>query len=472
MAVTWVGGGPAVFAAFGSSTVSGAAPAGIADGDVLLACVFGRGTITPPSGWTKLREVEFSNPAFIQYVVLFSKDTVTTADASATFTFDDDSFSRCGLLYAVARGVDGEVIGDAAANSVDSWSITPASATAGADGSMLLVFVSQIYPGDVATPTPTPQASFTLFSGAALADYRLAGAYRSVDTGQSNSGAFNMDPAGANPIAAGYAYTNGLGAITVLLSPAGGGIAPVDGIAAAPGPLGAAASLALASVYVRSAAPGPLGAPLVMARQSAALLSVPSMLGQAAALAAHDFTSSFEGQPLRYVMDLIFPPAGAERVPISSWQATLQLDRAQYVQCVVPACEPYVDQINAAPTFRIRRRALLPDGQPFEYDMAVAPLQTVQMARGSRNYTATLSGYAPPAEADEDPPEATARTLRDVRSVTTQASGIRVSCAIDWLLRPGQIAYVDGVPFVASYINYYCSDGDQYMDVGERTEAG
>jgi hypothetical protein len=31
---------------------------------------------------------------------------------------------------------------------------------------------------------------------------------------------------------------------------------------------------------------------------------------------------------------------------------------------------------------------------------------------------------------------------------------------------------VGTAPFVVAYINYYVSDGDQYMDVGERVEPG
>ncbi len=65
---------------------------------------------------------------------------------------------------------------------------------------------------------------------------------------------------------------------------------------------------------------------------------------------------------------------------------------------------------------------------------------------------------------------ATSRVLREVRAIFTQASGLRVRCGVDWLLRPAQLASVDGVPFVVAYINYYVSDGDQYMDVGERVE--
>ena len=56
-----------------------------------------------------------------------------------------------------------------------------------------------------------------------------------------------------------------------------------------------------------------------------------------------------------------------------------------------------------------------------------------------------------------------------MRSVASGSSGYRVRCAIDWLLRPAQRAYLpDGASFIVSYINFYQPQGnDSYMDVGE-----
>jgi hypothetical protein len=59
------------------------------------------------------------------------------------------------------------------------------------------------------------------------------------------------------------------------------------------------------------------------------------------------------------------------------------------------------------------------------------------------------------------------RTLRKIRSVNA-TPGLRARCEIDWRLRPGMTAVINGLPITAAYINYYVSAADSYMDVGER----
>ncbi len=211
-----------------------------------------------------------------------------------------------------------------------------------------------------------------------------------------------------------------------------------------------------------------LQAPAAYARvRQTGFIAAHSMIGVVRVRAAHDFTGALGDATTRYVMDLLTPD-GAVRVPISSWQATLQTGSSNYVQCVVPACAPFVDAINTATEFVIYRRAEIPDGAAIEYEMARAPVQA-QFDRGPQRHTCTLSGYSPAFVADETPPAAYDRALVAVRSISSGQGGTRVRCAVDWLLRPGHRAFADGAPLVASYINYYSpSTGDSYMDVGER----
>lgn len=180
-----------------------------------------------------------------------------------------------------------------------------------------------------------------------------------------------------------------------------------------------------------------------------------------------DFTAGLGDVVTRYVMDLVTPD-GPVRVPISSWQATLQTGRSNYVQCVVPACFEWVEAIGAASDFVISRTATLPDDTVIEYEMARAPIGEARFDRGPQRYTCTLSGYSTGFAVDDEPDAATDRILRGVRSVSSGAGGRRVRCAVDWLLRPGQRAVVDGSPFTAAFINYYVNNGDAYMDAGER----
>ena len=271
---------------------------------------------------------------------------------------------------------------------------------------------------------------------------------------------------------------------SLAISEAGAALEP-EGIASAPGPLGAFFGIAYITLSGLAQAESPLGAALLNGTHHSARVQVASPLGEARAVAnmplvgfakadgplgaarataVHDFSDVLGDVVTRYVMDL-YP--GAVRVPISSWQATLQTGASCYVQCVIPACLDWSEAINAADEFVVSRVADAPNAQ-IEYEMARSPIGQVSMARGPTNFTATVSGYAPAFAEDEDPPETYDRTLSDVRSVTTGTSPTRVRCAIDWLLRPGQRAYyADGASFVVRYINYYVpATGDAYMDAG------
>lgn len=232
------------------------------------------------------------------------------------------------------------------------------------------------------------------------------------------------------------------------------------------GPLATVSALARAVLCARTGAAGPLSRPLVIVRLSLiASLSAPSILAAPTALAVHDFTGKIGDAATFFVMDLI-TPTGAVRIPISSWQATLQTGSSNYVQCVIPACTIWASAINSATEFAIYRRAVLPDGTAIEYEMARAPAEQPQFDRGPQRHTCTLSGYSDAFAASEDPPATYDRSLTGVRSISS-GSSYRVRCAVDWLLRPGHRAFVEGAPFVVKFINYYAPSGfDSYMDVG------
>lgn len=178
----------------------------------------------------------------------------------------------------------------------------------------------------------------------------------------------------------------------------------------------------------------------------------------------HDFSAVLGSPTTEHVMDLV-TPGGHVRVPVSSWQATLQVDAASYVQCVIPAATAWMAAIAAATEFVVRRRAVVPGGPTIEYEMARAPAQTIRFDRGPQRQTCTLSGYV---QAPAGDPGATPRALRGVRSVSSGAGGVRVRCAPDWLLRPGNVATYDGQQIQVAYINYYHTATDSYCDVGER----
>jgi len=247
-----------------------------------------------------------------------------------------------------------------------------------------------------------------------------------------------------------YACVTETGALGPITISSLGGSTPTA-LVAADTPLGNPAALATSTPY---AAPS-------------AICSGPPLLGACGVLAQNNFTGLLGDVTSLYVMDLI-TPGGTVRVPVSSWQATLQTGASNYVQCVVPACTAWATDINAATAFVINRRAVLPNGQAVEAEMARAPADTVVYDRGTTRHTCTISGYSTAFEANTDPAVVFDRTLTGVRS-TSSGARMRVRCNIDWLLRPGQRAWSLGVPMVVGYINYYVpSSGDAYMDVGEQ----
>ncbi|UOF79460.1 hypothetical protein [Caudoviricetes sp.] len=180
--------------------------------------------------------------------------------------------------------------------------------------------------------------------------------------------------------------------------------------------------------------------------------------------------------PIFYVVDLLDENGlVTARVPISSWQATLQTASEGYVQCTVPSCSPWLDAINAASEFRISRVGRLLSaygGGEIESPIVQGPVQTVQVSQGPTNHTSVISGYISALPANEDPDELFDRELTGVRSITTYGPTISIRCEIDWLLRPGQRAVYGTVNFSVSYINYYVTSYgrtmDAYMDIGYR----
>jgi len=181
----------------------------------------------------------------------------------------------------------------------------------------------------------------------------------------------------------------------------------------------------------------------------------------------HNFAGAIvDGQPLRYVCDLTGDPP--LRLPISSWQATVQRGRASFVQAVVPGVGDYVDEIEArlGGEIVISRVAALRNGLTLEHELARGALSDFRRSRGPTRHTGTLAGYGDPVEA----PGGQTVTLQDVRSIEVQPQTVRARAAVDWLLRPGDTAVAGDQSFEVAYANYYVTGADSYMDAGSRAE--
>lgn len=251
---------------------------------------------------------------------------------------------------------------------------------------------------------------------------------------------------------------------------------PPDAYVDVPGPL--AAPMATGTGQPEqgyASAPSMLAAPFTLADVTiASLVSVPSPLIGAQVVTFSDFSTAPEllRSTEYYVCDIV-DGADTHRVKISSWQATLQLDASNYLQAVIPACDQYMDMLtglSAGAQFIISKGARLSNGTNVENELARAPV-SLRFDQGPMRHTCTMSGYSDAFTLPTSPSAVTDRTLRDVRSSSTDTGGRRFRCAIDWFLRPGQKAIYKEQTMLVSYMNYYVTmdgQGDAYMDVGER----
>jgi len=447
MAATWVAGTSLQFNG-ASTSITGTAPAGLLDDDLLIAFVRAAGVITAPAGWTSITSQSGTDaegtPGKLE---AWQKDTVTAADASASFTFTQAAAEPIGVTFAALRSA--VIVQFSAAAAGDPISPPILTATAAE-----IILMAGSFIGVQTTsqsPSVVPTGS-TLWTGGPHLRYMICGSYLARTAGQANSGYFALS-----------SNTSTSNAITIRVADN----APVpSGIVSAASPLGAPAMVGTAVVSGKASAAGVLGSARVTSLLTYGHAAASSPLGSAAVLAQHDFTGALGDSIARFVMDLVTPD-GTVRVPISSWQATLQTGSSSYVQCVIPACLAWVDAINAATEFVIYRRAEVPGtALTIEYEMARSAAEQARFDQGAARYTCTLSGYPDAFAEDLDPPVAYDRQLTGVRSVSS-GGGLRVRCAVDWLLRPGHRAYVGAVPLVVRFINYYAMERDSYMDVGE-----
>lgn len=250
-----------------------------------------------------------------------------------------------------------------------------------------------------------------------------------------------------------------------LGQPALFGLLDVQGPILADGPLAQPALLGW-SLYGLIADAGPLGQPSIFGRLVFGYVAAPSVLAAPALFGAHDFTAQLDlTARTTYVMALV-TPGGLVRVPISSWQSTLNASEASYLQCVIPAVTEWVSTLESATSFIIYRRTTLLTGGAYEYAMATAPTQTISLDQSGRRHTATISGYTDTYPTTEPTPSRD-RALEGVRLSSSTGGRRRVQCAIDWLLQPGQRAVLDGDPFEVAYISYFCNTTSESMIVGE-----
>lgn len=144
---------------------------------------------------------------------------------------------------------------------------------------------------------------------------------------------------------------------------------------------------------------GPLELPLLQAPALFGVvpvegqIAIPTLLG-APRVRASIAIPEFPETNIRYEADLSHNGQSVI-LPISSWQATQQIDRANYLQTVVPSADQYVDQIAAlqAGQLAIYRLSQLTNGDPVRVEMARSTINELTYAQGPFRTSVTLAGY-------------------------------------------------------------------------------
>ena len=258
----------------------------------------------------------------------------------------------------------------------------------------------------------------------------------------------------------------------------------VDGIGArvqVPSPLSAASALVDWENITRSivSVPSPLTTTLfanslippqiVITRRDflGARVSVPSVLAPPRTRVLNDFSSLVIETVSRYIFQITGDPV--IQIPISSWQATLQIGRQSYLQAVIPAAIQYLGALSSrqgSEQFIVYRSNIV-QGAEVNTEMARAPLSQVIINQGSSRATVTVSGYG---DLPDDLASSVVVPLTGIRTISQTIGGnTRIRADIDWFLRPGQTVTGAGLSITASYINYFVPTvGDAHMDVGTR----
>jgi len=458
--VTFIAGTTATFNS-GSLTIAQSTPAGISDNDTILAFVYGRGTLATLSGWTLLATTSNFNTdssSYEQRIAVYSKTTVTSADSSTSFTWTQSGGSnpfgqRMGLFYQVFQNVDTITTPVTTANSdVDTFVVTPTGVTSAANGTAFAGAGSCCLVSG--STTPTVPSSFTKSTGTSATDYRMVGAYRtSVNSGTTSSGTFDLAP-GAGAPSGTFGQTNGTGSIMMRLNPAS--LPTLSHYVEAASPLGAFNAVATVPSGIRGQFVGPLG--------------------EFNSTVATDFHDLIEGQTVYSVMDLTLDDDSIVRIPISSWNATIQTDERCYLRCSMPAGELTDDEFDAiteAVSFTITMQTTTSRGEPIERSFTCTPTDPdtllVQIDEGATNYTMQVYGYSDAYPTIDTPAEGFYRPMRGKSSLSTSPDRFRARCSVDWIMIPGDVATDGATEFTVAYMNVYATDdGNTYMDIGSR----
>ena len=196
-AVEFVAATGANYTATGTSISSPSTPAGVLAGDGLFAILYGRSTLTPPSGWTLV--VSQENPGTItQTLYVYRKNTTAPGDSSTAFTWTQAVSGRMGLSYCLVRSSSGTITAAESAGAQADFASASTThpmpvpvLTASVNGELFIIAgTSLVADASPNNSTWTAPSGATVRTTPAAPENRLGFATQSRDAGQSNSTPF------------------------------------------------------------------------------------------------------------------------------------------------------------------------------------------------------------------------------------------------------------------------------------------
>lgn len=193
------------------TSVAYTVPTGLNDGDCLLAFVYARSALTPPSGWSLVASQAHANSTITQTLYIYKKDAVVVADSGDSFTWTQASSGQMGVAYAVFDATIGSAVPAQIDTNFDDTTVAETVEQpilmADADGQMIVVCAATIEATGSSYAVTFPPDT-TQMTASAPTDAYMGAAYQIADNGTNNLGEFQLLSTSTD---------NGLAAITITL---------------------------------------------------------------------------------------------------------------------------------------------------------------------------------------------------------------------------------------------------------------
>lgn len=198
----YVAGSSTVYVTATSQTVS--IPAQVEVGDLLLAWVMHRENLTPPSGWTLVRNATCSATGLARHDLSVYSRIAIGGDAGASTAWTQATSARLAVHIQAFRRVSIATVGSSSSqenNITAGGDVSFSSISASSNGLVVVHGASQVVSNASPTATTVSISAGTLTTPSSVADNRLFVGYRGdVNSGQSASGSFttNLTDGGNN----------------------------------------------------------------------------------------------------------------------------------------------------------------------------------------------------------------------------------------------------------------------------------